>query len=78
MYDPKLGEEARTKRQQSRETSRLKAKREVGSLVRKLQFEGYIRSGLTPQQAAMRMGVKVSPYERISPHELLRKVVEEK
>jgi hypothetical protein len=78
MFDPKLGQEERDKRIKSREESRLKAKQEVDSLVRKMRFESYIASGITPQQAAMRMGVKISPYEHLTPHEILKRVEEGK
>jgi len=45
----------------SKMISRLRAKREVGSFVKKMHFENYVRSGMTPTQAAGRVGIRIPP-----------------
>lgn len=47
--------------QNSKILSRLRAKREVGSFVKKMHFESYVRSGMSPTQAAGRVGIRVPP-----------------
>ena len=52
--------------------ARERAKQRVKSFVRKMQFESYVRSGLTPSDAAVRVGIKVAPGSVLKTQDVLR------
>lgn len=52
--------------------ARERAKQRVKSFVRKMQFESYVRSGLSPSDAAVRVGIKIRPGSELKAQEVLK------
>ncbi len=58
--------------------ARERAKQRVKSFVRKMHFENYVRSGMSPTDAAIRVGIKVHPGSVLKTQEILRILEKEK
>jgi hypothetical protein len=52
--------------------ARERAKQKVKSFVRKMQFESYVRSGLSPSDAAVRVGIKIRPGSVLKAQEVIK------
>ncbi len=53
-------------------SARERAHQRVKSFIRKMHFENYVRSGMAPTDAAVRVGIKVRPGSVLSTQEVLR------
>lgn len=52
--------------------AREQARQRVKSFVRKMQFESYVRSGLSPADAATRVGIKMPFGSPLKTSEILK------
>lgn len=55
-------------------SSRDRVKQKTEAFTKKMRFNGYIASGMPPEQAARMLGIKVPFGGRISIGEILRKI----
>ena len=51
---------------------RERARTQVNAFVKRLEFDGYVKQGLPPEEAARRIGVKLPPGKPLSIMEILR------
>ncbi len=55
-------------------TARQQARVKVQGLVRMMRFQSYVKNGMSADQAAQAMGIKVKPMDRYNTAKILEKV----
>lgn len=68
----KQQESIKTPQRESTQTFRQTAKRDVAGFVRRMKYENYVRSGIRPEEAALRVGVRLPPGVNLNSTEILR------
>jgi hypothetical protein len=67
-------QETKSKRAFDVSEARKRAKKKVDSFVKRMKFNNMLRTGMSVEQAARRVGIRVPLGRRVKPEEILKKL----